>query len=106
MRIFLRILKSKIFLAVLALMLIAGVAAFNVTLGTKKSGYSDLLLANVEALALPEDGKPRTIGCANDYVPVICKFECSCGAVWKANGGYGTGCCPEGTCACGITYYL
>ena len=83
---------------------LVAIALVNVQLGAKKVKHSDLFLANIEALALPEEGKPRTIGCANDYVPMLCQFYCTCGALWKANGGYGSMCCPEGTCVCGITY--
>ena len=51
--------KLKLFIALIAVMLIA-VVAVNVNISSKsnKSIYSNLLLANIEALAIPDVGGP------------------------------------------------
>ena len=95
--------KKKMFLIIgVAVIGVAVGLNINRVLGSNTQG--DIFLVNIEALAKIEDDD-MTIGCANDYMPVLCQYTCSCcGIVWKAVGGYGTPCCPKGTCICGTSF--
>ena len=53
--------KKKIFGGIVILA-IAAVAAFNVNFDTKSNKLSDISLANVEALATPENGSSNNTG--------------------------------------------
>ncbi len=63
--------NKKSILGLLAVLMIAAVAAFNVNLNSQKETLSDLAMENVEALANCESGSGY-IRCTVYPVPVVC----------------------------------
>lgn len=67
----------------------------------KTNNFTDLQLANIEALANNE----LTIECDSYSVVIKCQKMClSCGTIWTAVGGYGNAGNLKGKCSCGYTY--
>jgi len=85
--------KNKIFGSI-AVLAIAAMIAFNVSIYSQEKGLSDITLANVEALAQNEDdadcsdGWPRPL-CKIWDVSIPCgQNSCSTGGTWKCPCGY------------------
>lgn len=80
----------------------AFVGGYHVFINNKVNDLSDIVSANVKALAsLPI----MSIECDFYSVVIKCQKYCSnCGALWVANGGYGNSGDLSGTCTCGEKY--
>ena len=79
--------KKKI-LGGLAVLIIAVAAMWNVNIGSKPNAMmSDVMLANVEALAQIESGGDGSIMicCNTGYPNYICKICCNCGAAYEGD---------------------
>jgi len=78
--------KKKIF-GIVAILLIAVVTAWNVNLGSKTTGMSNVMLANVEALAQESNTPPPSCSCSK---------KCDDGKTTASCTGYSSCNCSSG----------
>ncbi len=84
---------------VIAIAMLGGINVFN---AQKSESLSDIVLANVEALA---DTESLMIGCDLSSIITECERICfGCFTEYKAINGYGYSTGIKGTCKCGRSY--
>ena len=94
--------KKRIF-KVLAVAAFTMVAGYNVYQSNNETeGMSELMLANVEAIAY---GENIQLQCDGGSIVVKCQRTCfQCFRTWVATNGYGKAVGIRGKCLCGASY--